>query len=125
MTKRRAMLGLVVTAAVAGVFGVFFNNAGRIAVLVQLGLVLAVTSFVFIWMHFDSIEIGFHRSPLLNAAVFALPIVFFPVYLARSRPKGSRLQALCGCVAFFALLVLVAAASSFGAFLFGGLFLAT
>jgi hypothetical protein len=120
------MLGLAATAAVAGVVDVVLGNAGHTtAVLIDVALLVAFLSLVFVWMHFDSIEIGFRRSPLLNAGVLALPLVFFPVYLARSRPKGSRLQAVLGCIAFFVLLLVVAAAFSFGAFLFGGFWVAT
>jgi hypothetical protein len=124
--KRRAMLGLAVTAAVAGVVDVLFGTAGHTtAVLIDIAILVAFLSLVFVWMHFDSIEIGFRRSPLLNAGVLALPLVFFPVYLVRSRPKGNRLPAVLGCIAFFVLLLFVATAFSFGTFLFGGFWVAT
>ena len=118
MTKRSTLFGLAAIAAAMGVRDALAGEAvNSIMLMIDLGLLVAFIALIFVWMHVDSTEKGFRRSPLLNAGVLALPLVFLPVYLARSRPQGSRLKAVFASFAFLVLLLFIAATFGFGAIL--------
>jgi len=71
------------------------------------GSMLLFTVLAFLWVYYDSADRNYYRSSSMNIGVVALPVVFVPVYLVKSRPAGTRLKALgwFGIVAFLYLFV--------------------
>ncbi|HEY2345214.1 MAG TPA: hypothetical protein VGH80_04940 [Xanthomonadaceae bacterium] len=49
---------------------------------------------VFVWLRGDEQDYRYRRSAAMNIGIVALGLVFLPVYLIRSRPKGKRLKAI-------------------------------
>lgn len=70
--------------------------AGWVLTFMELALILA-------WVHVDSADRSFQRTPLFNIGIAALAVVFVPVYLYRSRPPGQRRRAMMGLLVFIGL----------------------
>ena len=64
--------------------------------------IISVSMLIFGWVHLDAKERQYPKSKWLNLGVLAFSIIFVPIYLFRSRPKGQKLRALAGFA--FALL---------------------
>ena len=93
--KRLALLGLLIAAAITGVLDTLFEGAvGTTKVVLDIAPTAVMAVLGFVWVYFDSIEIRYRRSPLFNVGLVALPVVFVPIYLALSRPKGRRFRAV-------------------------------
>ena len=60
--------------------------------------IISVSILIFGWVHFDAKERQYSKSKWLNVGVLAFSIIFVPIYLFRSRPKGEKLKALAGYV---------------------------
>lgn len=80
--------------------GLSSGTHGTIRLLYDFGPTLVGLAFIFAWLHCDEKQHAFRRSPLLNIGIALLALVFVPVYLARSRPKGRRVVAV---LLFFAV----------------------
>lgn len=63
-------------------------------------LVMFIAGFA--WLHYDGFERNYVRTPLLNAGIVLLAIVFVPVYFWKSRPPGRRALPI---FAFFGVVV--------------------
>ena len=67
-----------------GAAWVYFPDVGDSPqIVVVFGILMTAT--VFEWMRRDACARSFRRSPMLNVAVIALPVVTVPVYLFRTR----------------------------------------
>lgn len=65
-----------------------------------------LTSFLpYYWYRLDSEARLFHRSRWLSSAVVALAPLGIPLYLLRSRPRGSRLASLARMSGFLLLMM--------------------
>ena len=73
---------------------------GNLRLVYDFGPTLIGLAFIFAWLHYDEMQYAYRRSPLLNIGIVLLALIFVPVYLARSRPKGRRLVAV---LLFFAV----------------------
>ena len=92
--KTAALAGILVTALVSGAGDVLLSGATGMAKLVSdFGPTILGLAFVFMWLHYDGLQVGYRRSALFNIGVVALGIVFIPVYLYRSRASGQRAKA--------------------------------
>ena len=60
--------------------------------------IIVVSVLIFAWVHLDASERHYPKSKWLNLGILAFSIIFVPVYLFRSRPKGQKLRALAGFV---------------------------
>ena len=60
--------------------------------------IIVVSVLIFAWVHPDASERHYSKSKWLNLGILAFSIIFVPVYLFRSRPKGHKLRALAGFV---------------------------
>ena len=60
--------------------------------------IIVVSVLIFEWVHLDASERHYPKSKWLNLGILAFSIIFVPVYLFRSRPKGQKLRALAGFV---------------------------
>jgi len=49
---------------------------------------------IFGWVYVDSTQRGYSRPRWLDLGVLALALIFVPVYLVKSRPRGQRARAL-------------------------------
>jgi hypothetical protein len=58
--------------------------------------VLVYSMLIFGWVHVDSTGRGYSRPRWLDLGVIALALIFVPVYLVKSRPRGKRARALGG-----------------------------
>ena len=70
----------------------------------------------FRWLAIDSAQLDIRRPLWLNVCIILLAIVFVPYYFYKTRPAGRRGLAIAG---FFAMVVAVSLAMSFGAALLG------
>jgi hypothetical protein len=67
-----------------GAAWVYFSHVGDAPqIVVVFGILMTAT--VFEWMRQDAYARSFKRSPIMNVAVIALPVVTVPVYLFRTR----------------------------------------
>ena len=95
--KTAIVLALMGVAFMEGVLGAWTEGArGTTRTLLFWSQILIDTALIFAWVHADSIERHYVRSPLLNIGVIGLAVVFVPVYLVKSRPRGARAKALGG-----------------------------
>ena len=60
--------------------------------------IISVSALIFGWVHLDAKERQYPKSKWLNVGVLAFSIIFVPIYLFRSRPKGQKLRAIVGFV---------------------------
>jgi len=100
--KGRALAGLLLAAAAGGALGVIFDES-KSAAHAASDLVTSILAigFMFMWVHYDSLERRYRRSALLNIGIVGFALVFLPAYLVKSRPPGERPRA------FFGLAVIV------------------
>jgi hypothetical protein len=97
-----AAVSLTTLGFIYGVLWVYFYRGdGAPQVVVVIGILISIT--VFIWFREDAFARFYNRSPFLNVAVIALPIVAVPFYLFRSRGfKGGIVATLVGLLIFVA-----------------------
>ena len=80
-----------------GASDVWLEDAPRqLNQIVLWASIIIVSALIFGWVHLDAKECQYQKSKWLNVGVLALSIVFVPIYLYRSRPKGKKLRALAG-----------------------------
>jgi peptidoglycan/LPS O-acetylase OafA/YrhL len=105
--KGRALAGLLLAAAADGMLGVIFDESKPAAhATSDLATSIVAIGFMFMWVHYDSIERGYRRSALLSIGIVALALVFLPAYLVKSRPPGERLRAFFGLAVIVLLMAL-------------------
>lgn len=106
--KGRALAGLLFAAAADGVLGALFGEDAKPAAHASSDLATSILAigFMFMWVHYDSIERGYRRSALLSIGIVALALVFLPAYLVKSRPPGERLRAFFGLAVIVLLMAL-------------------
>ena len=113
--KTVALAGVLLTGLVSGAFDVVFERAGGTARLIaEVGPLIVGLAFIFMWLHYDGLQVGYRRSALLNIGIVALGIVFIPVYLYRSRPPGARGPMFLRFVGICVLWLVVSAIASYG-----------
>ena len=103
-----ALMGAAFVASVAEGLAEGMRGTGRHVLF--WSQVLVYTALILGWVHLDAAERSNARPRWLTIGVIAIAIVFVPVYLLRSRPKGARARALGGfflaglgfCLAAFA-----------------------
>ncbi len=82
-----------------GASDVFLEDAPpKINQIVLWISIVIVSLLIFAWVHVDAKQRHLKKPKWLNMGILALSIVFVPIYLFRSRPKGERLKALVGYV---------------------------
>ena len=114
--KTLALAGILLTGLVTGVFDVAFEKATSSTKLwAEVAPMIAGLALIFMWLHYDGLQVGYRRSPLLNVGIVALGIVFIPVYLYRSRVPGQRAPMLLRFVGICLLWVVASAAGYYGA----------
>jgi len=84
--------------------------------LIELVLVFAMVSLIFLWYRIDADERGFQRSMLLNVGIVMVAAVAVPYYLIRSRGWEEGPPAVLRAVVVFLGSVVL---SAIGAMLFG------
>lgn len=107
--KRRKTAALVALFGVSLVYGIVAAQIGllpagspRIGDVFWFASVLVMFIAGFAWLHYDGFERNYVRTPLLNAGIVLLAIVFVPVYFWNSRPPGRRALPI---FAFFGVVV--------------------
>ena len=103
-TKKNIVLYLFLCLSiVSGFFDGYFRVTHRVQHIPAFAPILGDSVLIFFWYYYDALEHGYRRSRWLNISVIAFSAIFVPVYLFKSRAKGSRASALGG----FALVVLL------------------
>ena len=114
--KSLALAGVLLTALIAGALDVLFASATRNTKLwTELGPMLVALAFIFMWLHYDGLQVGYRRSALLNIGIVALGFIFIPVYFYRSRPAGARGPMLLRFLGICFLWVALSAIGFYGA----------
>lgn len=105
--KGRALSGLLLAAVADGVLSAIFDESKSAAhAASDLATSILAIGFMFMWVHYDSLERRYRRSALLNIGIVALALVFLPAYLVKSRPPGERLRAFFGLAVIVLLMAL-------------------
>jgi hypothetical protein len=114
--KSFALAGILLTALIGGALDVLFANASEyIQLWTMFGPMLLALAFIFMWLHYDGLQVGYRRSALFNVGIVALGIIFIPVYLYRSRPAGARGSMLFRFLGICFLWVALSAIGFYGA----------
>jgi len=106
--KTVAILSLAAVAAASGVATQYpdpFNPSEAIEAL----LVILFAMATFAWFRADAIQRSYHRSPILNVAVFGLAAVALPYYFIRSRGWKHGAVAVLGAVRVFVVVCVISA----------------
>jgi hypothetical protein len=99
--KSLILITVFIASFIAGACDIWFAGAQGASQQAVIWLPVIVTSaLMFAWVHADSVEYQYSRSPLFNVGIIGLAIVFIPVYLFKSRPRGAKAKSLG---VFFAL----------------------
>ncbi len=97
LMKKILITAVFVLTFIFGASDVWLEDAPRqLNQIVLWGSIIIVSALIFAWVHFDAQERHYQKSKWLNMGVLAFSIVFVPVYLFRSRPRGQKLAALAG-----------------------------
>ena len=97
--KRSILISIFALTFVFGACDVWLEGAPqRIAEGFLWTSIVIVSALVFAWVHLDAAQHSYSKSKWLNVGILGLSIVFVPVYLYRSRPKGAKLKALAGFI---------------------------
>ena len=103
LMKKILMVAIFVLTIMFGATDVWLEDAPRQLNQIVLWVsIISVSMLIFGWVHLDAKERQYPKSKWLNFGILAFSIIFVPIYLFRSRPKGRKLSALVGFV--FALL---------------------
>lgn len=99
-------LAVVLTLTVAGLFGiidVYFHSKG-VPTPRPFDLALSITTMVvsYLWYRNDARAYGFNGSVAFGGLIILLSIIGIPIYLAKTRPAGTRLKSVAS---FIGLLV--------------------
>jgi hypothetical protein len=114
--KTAALAGILLAGLIAGASDVLFSRwVGMTKLLVEVGPMVVGLAFVFMWLHYDGLQVGYRRSPLFNIGIAALGIVFIPIYLYRSRVPGQRALAFMRFIGIGFLWFGVSAVGYYGA----------
>jgi hypothetical protein len=114
--KAVAIVGILVSGLLGGVTDVLFQHStGGTKLFADFWPMLVGLAFIFMWLHYDGVEIGYRRSPLFNIGIVFLGLIFIPVYLYRSRLPGQRLRMLAGFAIVLFLWIAVSATGYYGA----------
>ena len=99
LMKKILISAVFVLTFIFGASDVWLEDAPRQLNQIVLWVsIISVSVLIFGWVHFDAKERQYQKSKWLNVGVLALALIFVPVYLFRSRPKGQKLRALAGYV---------------------------
>ena len=99
LMKRILISAVFVLTFIFGASDVWLEDAPRQLNKIVLWVsIISVSVLIFGWVHLDAKERQYQKSKWLNVGVLALSLIFVPVYLFRSRPKGQKLRALAGYV---------------------------
>jgi hypothetical protein len=92
---RPILLALFGAAFVAGLAEPWVEQfRGNAVALLFWCEVLVYSMLIFGWVYVDSTQRGYSRPRWLDLGVLALALIFVPVYLVKSRPRGQRARAL-------------------------------
>lgn len=109
---------LLVILFLAAIAGAFDNHIQEPEGFIQQFLFvlppLLGLGLMFVWLRYDSSEIGFRRSVLLNIGIVGMTIIFVPVYLFKSRSIVRRGKAI---LLFFGFVILCISSYLFGAWI--------
>ena len=95
--KKILISAIFVLTFVFGASDVWLEDAPRQLNQIVLWVsIIGVSALIFGWVHLDAKERQYSKSKWLNVGVLAFSIVFVPIYLFRSRPKGRKLRAFAG-----------------------------
>lgn len=95
MTPKNTLLALLALMFACGLTTAMYDAAHmRMPSWWAILTALLLNFLPFYWYRLDSEARLFRRSRWMNSAVVALSPLAIPLYLLRSRPKGSRLEAL-------------------------------
>ena len=95
--KKILISAVFVLTFIFGATDVWLENAPRQLNQIVLWVsIISVSVLIFGWVHVDARERQYPKSKWLNVGVLAFSIIFVPIYLFRSRPKGDKLRALAG-----------------------------
>ena len=95
LMKKILISAIFVLTFIFGASDVWLEDAPRqLNQLVLWVSIISVSALIFAWVHLDAKERQYSKSKWLNVGVLALSIIFVPIYLFRSRPKGQKLIAL-------------------------------
>jgi len=99
--KKIALLLMVASAFVHGVFSIWARTSPYATADIffpYLVLQLFLGMFlIFLWLRGDEVEFRYHRSAMMNVGIAALALVFIPIYLYRTRPRGQKIKAIGLC----------------------------
>ncbi|MGO0999936.1 hypothetical protein [Lysobacter sp. CA196] len=118
--KRNALILAAITGLASGIYSMSPPAQAGFTLVDWLFVALGLF-WIFMWLHGDQQEFGHRRSPWMNIGIVVLAMLFVPIYLARTRPAGSKLKAVG---AFFLILLgwfaLNIGGALLGYFVFGG-----
>ncbi len=99
--KSIAIAGMLLSPFIDTALVVTLGDAGK--VMDEASLVAGVVglAFMFMWLHYDGLQIGYRRTALFNTGIALLPVIFVPIYIYRSRPPGKRGGAFLRLLGFF------------------------
>ena len=97
LMKKLLISAIFALTFIFGATDVWLENAPRQLNQIVLWVsIISVSVLIFGWVHVDARERQYPKSKWLNVGVLAFSIIFVPIYLFRSRPKGEKLRALAG-----------------------------
>lgn len=67
------------------ILGFFFQENPHVRDAIRIAIAIIGTFFVFSWAHYDSKAIGKPLSPLFKIGFLALPFLFVPIYIFKTR----------------------------------------
>ncbi len=114
--KRTALIAMVGVAFLLGAVDTWLFGppgpleGGRLMAAVVGNAALLLIGFH--WLHLDALQLDIRRPAWLNIGIVLVAVGFVPYYFYKTRPAGRRGIAIAG---FFAMVVAVSLAMSFGA----------
>ena len=97
--KKILISAIFVLTFIFGASDVWLEDAPRQLNKIVLWVsIISVSMLIFGWAHIDAKERQYPKLKWLNVGVLAFSLIFVPIYLFRSRPKGQKLKALAGYV---------------------------
>ena len=101
-TKTVLLVVFFIASFIASACDVWYAKAQGASQTIVIWLpVIVISVLMFAWVHVDSSERQYSRSLLLNVGIIGLAVVFIPIYLLKSRPRGSKAKALGAFLALF------------------------
>ena len=89
LMKKILISAIFVLTFMLGAADVWLEDAPRQLNQIVLWVsIISVSALIFGWVHVDANERQYPKSKWLNVGVLAFSIIFVPIYLFRSSPKG-------------------------------------